>query len=278
MPGSHTKRKLMETKELKKIIEALIFASDHPLSIERIAGVIEGVEKTVIREAIKELREDYEKTDGALKIEQVAGGFQIRTRFELNPWLKRFFKTGLQRVSRAAMETLAIVAYRQPVTRAELESIRGVDSSGVFRTLLDKRLIKVVGRKDVPGRPPVYGTTRDFLETFDLKDLSSLPTLKEIELEEADLVAELASLEDSEVTLGAAEALEGEENFVRVDDDALLEALEKEEGAEQPSESGEEIGAGKVTEDTLEGGDSVETQGRADDHGRESQGKPEEGS
>lgn len=197
----------MEITELKSILEALIFASDQPLSLDRIAGVLEGEDREDIKTALDELVGDYDQSDGGLRIEKVAGGFQLRTDSRHSPWIKRLFKTGPQKISRAAMEALAIVAYRQPVTRAELESIRGVDSAGVIRTLMDKRLVKITGRKDCPGRPPVYGTTREFLETFDLKNLSQLPSLKEIELA---LEEEIGPGEDTEDTGRGGNSLEAQ--------------------------------------------------------------------
>ena len=171
----------VERRRLKSIVEALIFASDHPLSLDRLCNIIEGSERADIKGVIEELVEEYRSPERGLYLEEVAGGYQLRTRPEHAPWIRRLFKLGMQRISRASLEALAIVAYRQPITRAELEEIRGVDSGGVLRTLLEKRLIKIIGRKDVPGRPVVYGTTKEFLEVFDLKDLSGLPSLKEIQ-------------------------------------------------------------------------------------------------
>ncbi len=171
--------------ELKQLIEALIFAADHPLSVDKLANVIESAEREDIKKALEELSGDYAEGRG-LVLSEVGGGFQLRTRPEHAPWIKRFFKVGLQRISKQAMEAMAIVAYKQPVTRGELEEIRGVDSGGVLKALLDKRLVKIVGKKDVPGRPVVYGTTKEFLEVFDLKGLMDLPTLKDIELLKED--------------------------------------------------------------------------------------------
>jgi segregation and condensation protein B len=112
-------------------------------------------------------------------LEEVAGGFQFRTRAEHVDWVRRLNKSRPFRFSRAALETLAIVAYRQPVTRAEIEYLRGVDSGGVVKTLLDRHLVRILGKKDIAGRPMIYGTTREFLELFGLRDLAALPTLKE---------------------------------------------------------------------------------------------------
>lgn len=169
----------MDKTEIKPIVEALIFAADQPLSIEKMAGVLEAEEKPLIREAVKELQDEYLERDSGIYIEKVAGGFQLRTMPAHAPWIKRLFKSQAQKISKPSMEALSIVAYKQPATRGELEAIRGVDSGGVLKTLMDRRLIKIVGRKDTPGRPAVYGTTKEFLEAFDLKDLANLPTLKE---------------------------------------------------------------------------------------------------
>lgn len=172
----------MDRAALKPLIEALIFASDEPLTLERLLGVLEGETREDVRGALKELVLEYGAVKRGIYMDEVAGGFQLRTLPEYAPWIKRLFKIGMQRMSKASLETLAIIAYKQPVTRAELESIRGVDSAGVLATLLERRLIRIAGRKDEPGRPIVYGTTREFLETFSLKDLTQLPTLKEMEV------------------------------------------------------------------------------------------------
>ncbi len=181
---------MLDKLSLKPVIEALIFAAETPLTIERMAGVLEGEDKAIIKEALAEVIAEYKERAGGLYIEEVAGGYIFRTNPEFAPHLRRLFKIGLQKISKAAMETLAVIAYKQPVTRAELEAIRGVDSGGVLATLMEKRFIKVVGRKEVPGRPVVYGTTKEFLETFDLKDLSCLPSLKDIQRMEEENAAE----------------------------------------------------------------------------------------
>lgn len=176
----------MDKETLKPIIESIIFASEEPVSLERIVNIIDDAERATVREAARELVEDYSRREG-LRIEEVAGGYQFRTPPEYAPYLRKLFKIGARRISKAAMEALAVVAYKQPVTKAEVDAIRGVDSGGVLASLLDKRFIKIVGRKDVPGRPVVYASTKEFLETFDLKDLSCLPSLKDIQMmEESD--------------------------------------------------------------------------------------------
>ncbi|MEK6759559.1 MAG: SMC-Scp complex subunit ScpB, partial [Deltaproteobacteria bacterium] len=181
---------MLDKLSLKPVIEALVFAAEAPLTIERMAGVLEGEDKAAIKEALAEVIAEYKERAGGLYIEEVAGGYIFRTNPEFAPHLRRLFKIGLQKISKAAMETLAVIAYKQPVTRVELEAIRGVDSGGVLATLMEKRFIKVVGRKEVPGRPVVYGTTKEFLETFDLKDLSCLPSLKDIQRMEEENAAE----------------------------------------------------------------------------------------
>ncbi len=200
----------MDKDEIKPIIEALIFAADQALSIERMAGVLESVEKPLIREAVGELVDEYLERESGIYIEKVAGGYQLRTQSSYAPWIKRLFKSQTQKLSKAAMEALSITAYKQPTTRGELEAIRGVDSGGVLKKLMDRRLIKIVGRKDTPGRPAVYGTTKEFLEAFELKDLSNLPTIKEAllneENEEEEVDGTREATEDNSDSGGDVEA------------------------------------------------------------------------
>ncbi len=172
----------MEDVQWKAVIESLIFVSESPLSLERIKEVLGEVSKKDVQRLLSELKADYEASQRGFTLEEVAEGFQFRTRPVHAEWIKRLKKTKPLALSQPALETLAIVAYRQPVVRADLEKIRGVDSGGVLRTLLERKLIKILGKKDVPGRPLVYGTSKQFLEMFGLKDLSSLPTLKDMEV------------------------------------------------------------------------------------------------
>ncbi len=166
---------------IKQIIESLLFVSDSPLAIDHIQRAVPEASTEAIRNALRELMEEYEGRNGGFLLHEVAGGFQFRTRKEFKEWIRRLFQPTLPKLSAAAMETLAIVAYRQPVLRNEIEHIRGVNSGNSLRILLERRLIRVLGRREIPGRPLVYATTRKFLETFDLKDLKDLPTPKEIE-------------------------------------------------------------------------------------------------
>lgn len=171
----------MTTSRLKPVVESLIFVSDIPVSLDRLCGILEEYEREDIRCAISALQEEYARPERGICLAEVAKGYQFRTRDENSEYVRRLVKAKASRFSQSALETLAIVAYRQPMTRAEIEYLRGVDSGGVIKTLLDKKLIKILGKKDIPGRPLIYGTTREFLEVFSLRDLKSLPTLREIE-------------------------------------------------------------------------------------------------
>ncbi|MBJ6727535.1 SMC-Scp complex subunit ScpB [Geomesophilobacter sediminis] len=171
----------MSGKSLKNIVESLLFVYDQPLTLDRLAGLLEEFERSDIREALNQLVAKYQEADGGIVLVQVAGGYQLRSRPENADYIRRLTKGKGVKFSQSALETLAIVAYRQPVTRSEVEYLRGVDSGGVLKSLLEKRLLKILGKKDVPGKPLIYGTSREFLELFDLKDISALPTLKEIE-------------------------------------------------------------------------------------------------
>jgi segregation and condensation protein B len=166
---------------LKPILESLLFVADEPLALDRLAEMLTEADKSAIRNALRDLAEEYDRRDGGICLTEVAGGFQIRTRPEYHPWVRQLLKPPPSRLSRPALETLAIIAYKQPIIRADIEHIRGVDCGGVLRMLLEKKLIRVLGRRDIPGRPMIYGTTRHFLEVFELKDLKDLPSPKEIE-------------------------------------------------------------------------------------------------
>jgi segregation and condensation protein B len=167
-------------EKVKAVIEALVFASDTPLSPEKIRVIFPEVEKMEIKEIIDQLVLEYNERQGGICLQEVAGGFQFRTSPELGQWIKKLKSTKPHSLSPQAMETLAIIAYKQPIVKSEIESIRGVDVGAPLKGLLDKKLIRIVGRKDVPGKPIIYGTTRKFLEVFNLKDLLDLPNLREL--------------------------------------------------------------------------------------------------
>ncbi|OGX53083.1 MAG: SMC-Scp complex subunit ScpB [Omnitrophica WOR_2 bacterium RIFOXYB2_FULL_45_11] len=171
---------LLDDFNYKSAVEALLFISEKPLLLEQIKTALEGLDTPKIREIILGLKNEYENGSRGLRIEEVAGGFRMVTSPDTALVLKKFYKQrDAQRLSTQALETLAIIAYKQPVTRLDIESLRGVNVDGVVKTLLEKNLIRIAGKKDIIGRPFVYGTTRQFLEYFGLKSLDDLPKLEE---------------------------------------------------------------------------------------------------
>ena len=171
----------MNEVTVKQIVESLLFVSDGPLSLDRIYSILEEFEREEIRDAVLSIASDCNLAKRGIELVQIAGGYQFRTKAEFADYIRRLKKLKPARFTPSALETLAIIAYRQPVTRSEVEYFRGVDSGGVLKSLLDKKLIRIIGKKDIPGKPLIYGTTKEFMETFSLKDLASLPTLREIE-------------------------------------------------------------------------------------------------
>ena len=166
--------------ELKAILEALIFASPEPLTPKAILRILDNEPKEDVEAALADLRRDYDRP-GGLQFVEVAGGFQIVTRPELHEWVRRLFhERTTQKLSVQALETLAVIAYKQPVTALEITEIRGVNTSGVLNTLLERHFIKIVGRKQVVGRPFMYATTKEFLIRFGLKDLDDLPDVAQM--------------------------------------------------------------------------------------------------
>jgi segregation and condensation protein B len=168
-------------KDIKYIIESLLFVADEPLPVDRIKKILIQVETREIREAMAELTAEYEARGGGFYLDEVAGGYQIRTRPQYTDWIKKLIQPKPLRLSKPALETLVIIAYKQPIIRSDIEHLRGVDCGGVIRVLLERKLIRVLGRKEIAGRPLIYATTKRFLEIFDLKNLRDLPTPKEIE-------------------------------------------------------------------------------------------------
>jgi segregation and condensation protein B len=170
----------IDARELKAILEAILFVSPEPVPVARLMSIVGTVSKAEVVQALEILRHDLEQLGRGIQLVQVAGGYRLVTKQEYGPWLKRMEKAkAAQKLSRSALESLAIIAYKQPLVRAEIEEIRGVETSGVLRTLCERKLVRIVGRKDVPGRPIMYGTTKFFLEHFGLQDLSQLPPLRE---------------------------------------------------------------------------------------------------
>ena len=173
-------RPRLGTDQLKAIVEALIFASPEPLTPKTLFKLLSDEPKEDVVAAVDAVREEYAARPG-LHLAEVAGGYQITTRPELHDWVRRLFNERTsQKLSVASLETLSVVAYKQPITQAEIGEIRGVNTSGVLSTLLERHLIKIVGRKNVIGRPFLYGTTREFLIRFGLKDLNDLPKIEDM--------------------------------------------------------------------------------------------------
>jgi segregation and condensation protein B len=168
-------------ENLKHVLESLLFVADEPLTLERLKKIVREAESREIRQALKALQEEYRQRRGGFDLREIAGGYQFRSRNVYNEWITRLIEPSPVRLSKAALETLAIIAYKQPVIRSDVEHIRGVDCGGVLRVLLERQLIRVLGRREIPGRPLIYATTKKFLEVFDLKDLKDLPSPKEIE-------------------------------------------------------------------------------------------------
>lgn len=177
-------------KSLKLIVEALLFASEKPLSVKEIHSVLTDTKQADIFSALRVLKYEYEAMSRSFALMEVGEGYQFRSRSEFGAYILKMMQASPARLSRATMETLAIIAYKQPIMRQEIERIRGVDVGGILRALLEKDLIKIMGRENLPGRPLVYGTTRKFLEIFGLRDIDSLPKLKELKalgIEENDI-------------------------------------------------------------------------------------------
>jgi segregation and condensation protein B len=167
--------------ELKPIVEALIFASPEPLTPKMLFKLLESEPKEDVEAALEAVRKDYERPCG-LQLVEVAGGYQIVTRPELHEWVRRLFhERATQKLSVQALETLAVIAYKQPITAPEVAEIRGVNTSGVIGTLIERRLVKIVGRKPVVGRPFLYATTKEFLIRFGLNDIADLPKIEDMQ-------------------------------------------------------------------------------------------------
>jgi segregation and condensation protein B len=232
----------MDRSEKRRLAEALILASAEPISAARLAEIIPYCKPGQAKDLVNELNTEYQQQDRAFEIWEVAGGFQIRTRAEFSGYLQRLQKQRPMRLSRAALETLAILAYKQPATRAEIESVRGVDVGAVIKSLLDRDLAKMLGHREVPGRPMLYGTTKRFLEVFGLDSLKNLPTLRDLEeltreheAAQAVIAEEAALREHSGLAEGEERLPEGEAHQASGQDD------DRENDAdEEPKAAGDE--------------------------------------
>lgn len=209
----------MTREEIKKIIEAFLFVSDSPVSVNDMSSVIEEVESAVIRDLVLELKSEYEAQGRCFTVNEIAGGFQLAADPYYAPWIRKFLgKEKAQKLSMPALETLAIVAYKQPLTKSEIEIIRGVNIDGVIENLLEKNLIRTSGRKEAPGRPFVYSTTDEFLIHFGLRGLSDLPKLKEFTEKDIDagdkalIVDNITATQDVPAQNSGAQNTDGGEN------------------------------------------------------------------
>lgn len=180
----------METEQSKKIIEALLFVSDKPVSLDALKDVLKSLESTEIRTIIEELNAEYSSSGRSFSIKEIAGGFQILTDPVYSRWISALYKRPPDKLTGPSLETLAIIAYKQPLTRSQIELIRGVNVDGVLHTLEERSFIRSRGRLEAPGRPILYGTTAEFLQHFGLKSLDELPKLKEFQESDLDFVKE----------------------------------------------------------------------------------------
>tara|TARA_B100000575_G_scaffold293575_1_gene305464 strand:- start:1467 stop:2042 length:576 start_codon:yes stop_codon:yes gene_type:complete len=176
---------MVDEKKLTEVIETLLFVTPRALTIQQLKDLV-GLDPSTkeLRQAVQKLNLEYELTGRVFKIEEVAGGFQMRTVSKVREWIRKVDAIKPFRLTPANLETLSIVAYKQPVTRAQIEFLRGVDSSSTLRTLLHRRLVRISGRAELPGKPTLYSTTKTFLEVFSLKSLKDLPTLAELDMDE----------------------------------------------------------------------------------------------
>ena len=212
----------LEGRELAAVLEALLFVSSEPVSLSRLVTAVGSVSKAEVDQALTRLEQDLAQENRGIQLVKLAGGYRLVTKAEYAPWLKRLDKAkAAQKLSRSALESLAIIAYKQPLVRAEIEEIRGVETSGVLRTLLERKLVRIVGRKEVPGRPIMYGTTKFFMEHFGLQDLAQLPPLREFkELGEAEQA--LLPMEREEVALEPQSAPSTEQELASWEPQALM--------------------------------------------------------
>lgn len=239
--GETLESKAFDEDRLASILESVLFASGEPVALKRLVEVLDGPTPAEVRGALRVVGERLEASGRGLRLTEVAGGYQLRTASENAEWVRAVFRDKPRKLGRAALETLAVIAYRQPVTRADVEAVRGVDIDAVLTTLLQRNLVRVVGRKEAVGRPILYGTSEVFLELFGFRDLNELPTLKELP-------------QSPEVNPdGSANAAPGEEA-----------AGLSEEAQAQVGDGGD--GSGALAEAAEPSGSDLEAQGGGADH------------
>lgn len=219
----------MEEERLKSILASLLFAAGEPVSLARLAAVFDDLPRATVQKALAAMAAEYSAENRGIVIDEVAGGYQMRTPKDHASYVRKLLAARPPRLSRPLMETVAIIAYRQPITRPEIEQLRGVDTGGVLETLLERRLVKIAGRKDAPGRPMVYETTDEFLELFGLKNLEGLPDLSEFrEIERAV----------EQTTTGPVEGIETHPEDVVAVDPALSDEVGSSSAGGEPDEPG----------------------------------------
>jgi segregation and condensation protein B len=197
-----------QTARLATVVESMLLAAGAPVPLARLTEALDGPDRREVVTALRLLGDTYEREGRGLRVVYVAGGYQLRSAPEHGHWVRRLLGGRPPRLSRAMLETLAIVAYRQPCTRPEIEAIRGVDADAVVATLLERRLIRIEGRKEAPGRPILYGTTKDFLEVFGLPDLQALPPLGELGEGAEALMARAGAVASESAPDGASGAID----------------------------------------------------------------------
>ncbi len=217
----------MEPKDIRKILEALLFITEQPISMKTLESLFDPpVPQDQLLELLNGLALEYEQRGSALEVREIAGGWQLSTRSEFAPWIRQLFKDRLTyRLSSSAMETLSIIAYKQPITRSEVEEIRGVEVTAVLDTLIERKLVRIAGRKETVGRPLLYGTTPDFLRSFGLKRLEDLPSIESLIPPTAPLSTGQADLSAEQASANAETIESAAESPVTADVDAPVEAL-----------------------------------------------------
>ncbi len=202
----------MDRDQAKKIIESVLFVSDKPLSVDMLKEAMKEMEPSAIKALIEELNNEYASTGRSFSIKEIAGGYQMLTDPAYSRWISAVYKRPPERLTGPALETLAIIAYRQPITRSNIEAIRGVNVDGVLHTLEERGLIRTRGRVDGPGRPILYATTNDFLQQFGLKSLEELPKLKEFQESDLDFIREKERTQSINTETGKLQATEDNKN------------------------------------------------------------------
>jgi segregation and condensation protein B len=242
----------MDREESRRIIEALLFVSDKPVSIDALKDVLKNIEPTQVREIIEELNKEYAASGRSFSIKEIAGGFQMLTDPIYSRWIAALYKRPSDRLTGPSLETLAIIAYKQPLTRGDMEAIRGVSVDGVIHTLEERNFIKTKGRLDAPGRPILYGTTNEFLQHFGLRSLDELPKLKEFQEADLDFVKDKGKNEVIDKETGKLYT-SSEKPIVEAPDAAPQEAVQQAEPQPESEPKPEPVPETAAKEETTDG-------------------------